>query len=96
MRHIALRRHVSLHHAVVALVPFLTHSQCSAREVALRAEITSLEEHLGQDEDPKKFVKNHIKLLHAYNEAKDAAQLAVYKETTIKQLHEAYGLSPDD
>ncbi|KAL5487742.1 hypothetical protein ACEPAI_5850 [Sanghuangporus weigelae] len=71
-------------------------ARCSAREVALRAEITSLEEHLGQDEDPKKFVKNHIKLLHDYNEAKDAAQLAVYKETTIKQLHEAYGLSPDD
>ncbi|KAL5494876.1 hypothetical protein ACEPAI_338 [Sanghuangporus weigelae] len=69
---------------------------CSAREVALRVEITSLQEHLGQGEDPEKFVTNHIKLLHDYNEAKDAAQLAVYKETTIKQLHEAYGLSPDD
>jgi hypothetical protein len=81
-------------------------------------------------------VSKHIKLLHRYNEAKDAAQvilktrlpsvadsdavhpdsnwegascssstflsklifsqLAAHKETTIRQMHEEYGLTDDD
>ncbi|EJD03542.1 uncharacterized protein FOMMEDRAFT_154618 [Fomitiporia mediterranea MF3/22] len=73
----------------------------SNREEALRAEIASLHALLGETEGADKIVTKHIKLLHDYNEAKDAAQiiigkLAMRKETTIKQLHEQYGLSKDD
>ncbi|KAI0290541.1 DNA repair protein [Multifurca ochricompacta] len=53
------------------------------------------------EEDAQKIVSRHIKLLHRYNEAKDAAQiiigkLAVQKKTTIRQIHEDYGLTDDD
>ncbi|KAG8897290.1 hypothetical protein FRC01_011410, partial [Tulasnella sp. 417] len=59
-------------------------------------------------EDPKKIVSQHIKLLHDYNEAKDKAQgaanvlqaligrIAGLKGVSIKQLHEDYGLDPED
>ncbi|KAG8960885.1 hypothetical protein FRC00_013894 [Tulasnella sp. 408] len=47
-------------------------------------------------EDPKKIVSQHIKLLHDYNEAKDKAQIAALKGVSIKQLHEEYGLEPED
>ncbi|KAH8119801.1 Swi5-domain-containing protein [Phellopilus nigrolimitatus] len=72
----------------------------AARLVELQAEIDNLRETLG-DKDAGKIVDKHIKLLHEYNEAKDATQiiigkLAVHKETTVKQLHEGYGLAADD
>ncbi|KAE9398306.1 hypothetical protein BT96DRAFT_994929 [Gymnopus androsaceus JB14] len=46
----------------------------------------------GPDADAEKIVNRHIKLLHRYNEAKDAAQiligrLANLKETTVRQIH---------
>ncbi|KAG8928397.1 hypothetical protein FRC02_006978 [Tulasnella sp. 418] len=69
-------------------------------EAALRAEIEELELKLG-GKDPQKIISRHIQLLHEYNEAKDMAQiilgkLAGRKQTTIRQLHEDYGLSSDD
>ncbi|CAE6517312.1 unnamed protein product [Rhizoctonia solani] len=50
-----------------------------------------------RDEDPQKIVDRHIKLLHTYNESKDAAQailgrLAAIKQTTVAQIHEEYDL----
>ncbi|KAJ3733903.1 hypothetical protein DFJ43DRAFT_994113, partial [Lentinula guzmanii] len=46
-----------------------------ARISELQAEVERLQAELGQDEDAEKIVHNHIKLLHQYNEAKDAAQV---------------------
>ncbi|KAF8240842.1 hypothetical protein L208DRAFT_1383807 [Tricholoma matsutake] len=45
-----------------------------ARIAALRAEIDGLQAELGEDVDAEQVVKRHIKLLHQYNEAKDATQ----------------------
>ncbi|EIN14273.1 hypothetical protein PUNSTDRAFT_129905 [Punctularia strigosozonata HHB-11173 SS5] len=52
---------------------------------------------LGEDQDADAIVSAHIKRLHRYNEAKDATQiligrLAVLKDTTIRKIHEDYGL----
>lgn len=63
-------------------------------------EIAKLEAALG-GRDPQKIVKDHISLLHEYNELKDAAQLvigklAAMKQVTVKQLHEDYNLLPED
>ncbi|KAJ4488576.1 hypothetical protein J3R30DRAFT_3242416, partial [Lentinula aciculospora] len=63
-----------------------------ARISELQAEVDRLQEELGQDKDAEKIVNKHIKLLHRYNEAKDAAQvrefqLANLKETTVRQIH---------
>ncbi|KAJ3877129.1 DNA repair protein [Lentinula edodes] len=63
-----------------------------ARITQLEAEVDRLQQELGQDEDAEKIVNKHIKLLHRYNEAKDAAQmligrLANLKETTVRQIH---------
>ncbi|KAF9650314.1 hypothetical protein BDM02DRAFT_3093334, partial [Thelephora ganbajun] len=72
----------------------------------LEREIEELQKEFGEHEDPNDIVSKHIKLLHRYNEAKDAAQvvstirlssmLAAHKETTIRQMHEEYGLTDDD
>ncbi|KAI0701264.1 DNA repair protein [Cerioporus squamosus] len=72
-----------------------------ARIQALQAEVDELQQVLGEDENAEQIVSRHIKLLHAYNEAKDAAQiligkLAAYRHTTIRQLHKDYGLTDDD
>ncbi|KDR73636.1 hypothetical protein GALMADRAFT_251407 [Galerina marginata CBS 339.88] len=72
-----------------------------ARKNALELEIDKLQEQLGDGVDAEKIVKRHITLLHKYNEAKDATQiligrLAALKETTIRQIHEDYGLKVDD
>ncbi|KAF9483464.1 hypothetical protein BDN70DRAFT_301812 [Pholiota conissans] len=72
-----------------------------ARAIALQLEIDRLQEKLGERVDAEKIVKRHIQLLHRYNEAKDAAQiligrLATIKQTTIRQIHEDYGLNDDD
>ncbi|TFK56403.1 hypothetical protein OE88DRAFT_1649679 [Heliocybe sulcata] len=72
-----------------------------ARIAALEAEIKELQDRLGKDVDADKIVSRHIKLLHQYNEAKDAAQiligkLANLKETTIRRVHEDYGLTDAD
>ncbi|CAG7847335.1 SubName: Full=Uncharacterized protein {ECO:0000313/EMBL:CCA67688.1} [Serendipita indica DSM 11827] len=67
---------------------------------AMLAEIHTLEQAL-QGEDPSVIVSRHIKLLHDYNESKDAAQalmgkLAIAKGTTVTRLHEKYQLSLRD
>ncbi|KAF4614473.1 hypothetical protein D9613_002680 [Agrocybe pediades] len=72
-----------------------------ARKKALEQEIEQLQARLGEGVDAEKIVKRHIALLHKYNEAKDAAQiligrLASIKQTTIRQIHEDYGLTDDD
>ncbi|KAK0466240.1 DNA repair protein [Desarmillaria tabescens] len=63
-----------------------------ARITALEAEVENLKRELGENEDADSIVKRHIKLLHQYNESKDAAQiligkLALLKEVTITQIH---------
>ncbi|KAI8981295.1 DNA repair protein [Trametes punicea] len=72
-----------------------------ARIEALQAEIAELQKSLGENENAEQIVSRHIKLLHRYNEAKDAAQiligkLAAYRQTTIRQIHSDYGLTDDD
>ncbi|TFK60817.1 Swi5-domain-containing protein, partial [Pluteus cervinus] len=53
------------------------------------------------DEDADAIVKRHIHLLHRYNEAKDAAQiligrLATLRQTTVRQIHDEWGLDTRD
>ncbi|KAJ7605037.1 DNA repair protein [Mycena polygramma] len=72
-----------------------------ARLAALQAEVESLEKELGEHEDADAIVKKHIKLLHRYNEAKDATQtligkLATLKETTVRQIHDDLDLRDSD
>ncbi|CAL1693899.1 unnamed protein product [Somion occarium] len=72
-----------------------------ARRAALEQEIAELQKTLGEGENADEIVTRHIKLLHQYNEAKDAAQiligrLAGHRQTTIRQIHEDYGLSESD
>ncbi|KAN0141025.1 hypothetical protein V8E53_001469 [Lactarius tabidus] len=86
------------------------HARTSAKErevriLDLESEIAELQKELGPGKDAQQIVARHIKLLHRYNEAKDAAQslrmiaymqLAAHKQTTIRQIHEDYGLTGDD
>ncbi|KAI0071022.1 Swi5-domain-containing protein [Panus rudis PR-1116 ss-1] len=72
-----------------------------ARRAALEQEIAELQKVLGEGENPDEIVNRHIKLLHKYNEAKDAAQiligrLASHRGVTIRQIHEEYGLTEKD
>ncbi|KAL4261901.1 SWI5/SAE3 family protein [Pleurotus pulmonarius] len=68
-----------------------------ARTAELQAEADRLQQQLGRNVDAEKIVKEHIKLLHEYNEAKDAAQvligrLAGLREMTVREVHESLGL----
>ncbi|KDQ62887.1 hypothetical protein JAAARDRAFT_202430 [Jaapia argillacea MUCL 33604] len=72
-----------------------------ARVDSLQAEVDKLQNIVGADVDAEKLVSKHIKLLHQYNEAKDATQiligrLAALKQTTIRQIHEDLGLTNED
>ncbi|KAN0100140.1 DNA repair protein [Tylopilus felleus] len=67
----------------------------------LQAQIDELQERLGTNENAEEIVSRHIKLLHRYNEAKDATQiligrLAAIRGTTIRQIHQDMGLLDDD
>ncbi|KAH7920931.1 hypothetical protein BV22DRAFT_1198552 [Leucogyrophana mollusca] len=77
----------------------------------LQAEIDELQMRLGfeaiyypssrKNENPERIVSNYIKLLHRYNEAKDATQiligrLASLKETTVRQIHLDLDLIDDE
>ncbi|KAI6154099.1 DNA repair protein, partial [Pisolithus tinctorius] len=58
----------------------------------LQAEINALQARLGYEANAETIVSNHIKLLHRYNEAKDATQilvgrLASLKGTTVRQIY---------
>ncbi|EJU04156.1 hypothetical protein DACRYDRAFT_105225 [Dacryopinax primogenitus] len=69
-------------------------------EEGIREEIAELENELG-GKDPDAAIKEHIALLHQYNELKDATQImigkmATMKDTTVRKLHEDYGLTSDD
>ncbi|QRW24695.1 hypothetical protein RhiXN_11607 [Rhizoctonia solani] len=66
----------------------------------LQRDIDTLQKLLG-NEDPQKIVDRHIKLLHTYNESKDAAQvilgrLAAIKQTSVAKIHEDYDLPLQD
>ncbi|KAK0433961.1 DNA repair protein [Armillaria borealis] len=72
-----------------------------ARIAALEAEVENLQRELGENEDADSIVKRHIKLLHQYNESKDAAQiligkLALLKEVTVTQVHADLDLPTGD
>ncbi|TEB32357.1 hypothetical protein FA13DRAFT_1790683 [Coprinellus micaceus] len=81
------------------------HASVSAKKqqekvAELEAEVERLQLLLG-DRDADAIVKNHIKLLHQYNEVKDATQiligrLAAWTETTIRQVHKDYDLEDED
>jgi len=54
-----------------------------------------------ENEDPEKIVSRHIKLLHQYNESKDATQiligrLAALKQMTVRQIHIDLEFMEDD
>nr|GAT49915.1 predicted protein [Mycena chlorophos] len=51
----------------------------AARQAALETEVAALESKLGAGVDADAIVKKHIKLLHKYNEAKDATQILIGK-----------------
>ncbi|KAK0233891.1 hypothetical protein IW262DRAFT_119128 [Armillaria fumosa] len=60
-----------------------------ARIAALEAEVENLQRELGENEDADSVVKRHIKLLHQYNESKDAAQVlnpSLRPEYTLKDI----------
>ncbi|KAI0789506.1 DNA repair protein [Abortiporus biennis] len=72
-----------------------------ARVAALQAEIEDLQKELGKEEDADEIVSKHHKLLHKYNESKDAAQilmgrLAEQRQVTIRQLYAEYELTDRD
>jgi len=72
-----------------------------ARIAALQAEIEELQAELGHDVKADEIVSRHIKLLHQYNEAKDATQilmgrLAEHRGITIRQMHREFGLTEAD
>ncbi|KAF7318127.1 hypothetical protein HMN09_00320700 [Mycena chlorophos] len=52
----------------------------AARQAALEAEVAALESKLGAGVDADAIVKKHIKLLHKYNEAKDATQVYSHRK----------------
>jgi len=69
-------------------------------EEQILEEIAELEKELN-GKDPHVAMKEHIDLLHEYNELKDATQgmigkMANMKDTTITQLHDDYGLTLGD
>ncbi|KAI0348331.1 hypothetical protein BDW22DRAFT_72539 [Trametopsis cervina] len=75
--------------------------QQQARIQALQQEAVELQAKLGNDEDADQIVSTHIKLLHQYNETKDAAQiligrLAAHRGLTIREVHSEFGLSETD
>ncbi|KAJ8454873.1 hypothetical protein ONZ45_g19134 [Pleurotus djamor] len=72
-----------------------------ARAAELQQEMADLQKRLGDGVNAEEIVKRHIRLLHDYNEAKDAAQiligrLANMRETTVRQIHEEMGLETTD
>ncbi|TFK99354.1 Swi5-domain-containing protein [Pterulicium gracile] len=67
----------------------------------LQSQIDELQAQLGPGADAEKIVKSHIRLLHAYNDVKDAAQvligrLATVKETTVTEIHRDLDLPDKD
>ncbi|KAF9444037.1 hypothetical protein P691DRAFT_763757 [Macrolepiota fuliginosa MF-IS2] len=76
-------------------------TKTQAHIATLQEEIQALQETLGANENAEAIVKTHIKLLHRYNEAKDATQiligrLASLHNKTIRQIHEDYDLKDSD
>ncbi|EGN93724.1 hypothetical protein SERLA73DRAFT_18032, partial [Serpula lacrymans var. lacrymans S7.3] len=49
----------------------------------LQAQVDELQQVLGENEDAEKIVSKHIKLLHRYNEAKDATQILIGRVTDL-------------
>ncbi|TCD64745.1 swi5-like zinc finger protein [Steccherinum ochraceum] len=79
----------------------MSNQHRQARIAALEQEVAELQKVLGEGQNADEIVSKHIKLLHRYNEAKDATQiligkLAMHRGSTIKEVHEEYGLLPTD
>ncbi|ORY91484.1 DNA repair protein [Leucosporidium creatinivorum] len=67
-----------------------------AKIAALKQEIAQLEKEL-DGEDPNAIVKRHIKLLHLYNERKDATQgmigkIATMQNVTVREVQDKLGI----
>ncbi|THH30238.1 hypothetical protein EUX98_g3962 [Antrodiella citrinella] len=79
----------------------MSAQQKQARLAALQQEVAELQSILGENANANDIVSEHITLLHRYNEAKDATQiligkLAMHRGTTIREIHDDYGLTTDD
>ncbi|KAF5379878.1 hypothetical protein D9757_007203 [Collybiopsis confluens] len=97
-----LASHQRYKHSASSLLSFKEKQKQQAHIVSLEQEVQRLEQELGSDTmEAEKIVKSHIKLLHRYNEAKDAAQiligrLACLKETTVGKIHKDMELPMGD
>ncbi|KAL1745952.1 hypothetical protein HDZ31DRAFT_81552 [Schizophyllum fasciatum] len=61
-----------------------------ARVAELEAEVARLQAELGADVDAERIVKKHIKLLHKYNEAKDATQVLIGRVIASRCMSNMY------
>ncbi|KAJ8294418.1 Carnosine N-methyltransferase [Rhodotorula toruloides] len=80
--------------------PRATGEVAQMRLERLRRECRELEEALG-GADPDKIVKDHIELLHLYNERKDAVQvivgkLAALEQVPVNEIFRRLGIEADD
>ncbi|KAJ5927940.1 hypothetical protein N7466_006896 [Penicillium verhagenii] len=74
--------------------------------VKLQSQQSQLEKEIAEDkaklrDDPAKTVKRHVRLLHEYNDIKDAAQglmglIADSKGIRVAEVHEEYGVNEKD
>ncbi|BGP23681.1 DNA repair protein, Swi5 family protein [Rhodotorula toruloides] len=71
--------------SATAAKPRATGQVAQMKLERLRRECRDLEEALGSA-DPDKIVKDHIELLHLYNDRKDAVQVIVGKLATLEQV----------
>ncbi|EEB93746.1 hypothetical protein MPER_07561 [Moniliophthora perniciosa FA553] len=71
-------------------------TQQEARVAALQAEVDRLQQELGPYEDAEKIVDRHIKLLHQYNEAKDATQILIGRVGDVSSFGDVVWLNADN
>ncbi|WVQ96386.1 hypothetical protein IAU59_003491 [Kwoniella sp. CBS 9459] len=77
--------------ATTSMTSFKKKTASTERMSALEEELAGLRARLG-DRDPKEINKNHIELLHTYNEIKDGTQAligryAAMNRKTVGQVH---------
>ncbi|KAH8913556.1 hypothetical protein BT69DRAFT_1274986 [Atractiella rhizophila] len=77
-----------------------TASKQELKLIAVKKEVAELEAFLG-NLDPQSIVDEHIKLLHQYNECRDAAQILVgklanFERCSVKEMYDKLGVDPDD
>ncbi|XP_067127297.1 DNA repair protein SWI5 homolog isoform X3 [Centruroides vittatus] len=87
----------------------LNKNNCSMENLRKQIESLKSKEHhldeqiknLREEGFKEEELNMHIEKLHEYNEVKDIAQLilgklAIFEGVTIKEMHEKYGLNPED